>query len=305
MSKKYTEEQIKWLKENGIQYYIEDLTLQFNNHFNTDYTNKSIKRTMEHRKIPRKLHNKIDYLKRRTKIYEDYHFKWIKENRDKYNTIQELHNAFNNHFQLNTTFSSFKTNINRNKIYDTNRKYPKKYTQEENNWIIENYKNYVEDTGVFSPKKFIKDFNKLFNSNMRVKDVRPKLRTLGIKQPKSLSYYDRWDIGHETKFGSDNTWYIKVSNKIRTSDRYSLTLNYRRKSHVLYEQYYNTKVNDKTEVVIHIDKNNNNFEKENLYKISRKAYKIYGGSKFNNQTLETRLNALKVCEILQLIKETQ
>jgi hypothetical protein len=40
-----------------------------------------------------------------------------------------------------------------------------------------------------------------------------------------------------------------------------------------------------------------------LTNLSRKAYKIYNASRYNNQSLQTKLNALKVSEILQIIKE--
>ena len=302
MSIKYTQEQVEWLKENAMDFYIEELTELFNASFNTDFTCKSLKRTMEHRKIPRKLHNKNDNLTRK-EIFEDYHFEWARTNRNHYKTLADFYKAFNKRFNLNVTFNSFKSAMHRNGIYDINHKYPKKYTQEENEWIINNYEKYIESSGIFSSLKFVKDFNEKFNADIRLKDLPNKFRTLGMKKPKSLGYYDRYPIGYEMKYGSDMTWLVKVSNNIRDYGKYSITLNYRKKAHVLYEKYHNVKVDDENEIVIHLDNNKNNFEKENLYKLSRKAYKIYNASRYNNQSLQTKLNALKVSEILQIIKE--
>lgn len=286
---KYNEKHINWLKENGMKYYIKELTKTFNQTFGTNYKDKSIAETMRYRKLPRKIKTPSELGKAYIK-YTEAHMQWVRENIHKYSQ-KDLCEKFNKTFNMDTTIKTFHSILSKHGI--RTRTTPSiKYTKEQTDWIINNHINYNENY-TFNLNKFTEDFNKEFNTNKNKYHLSAKIRLMGIKKPKAV----RTNIGHSMKIHGQ--WSIKVDDIPSKG-----ILNYRKKANVLYEQYHNTQVDDLTETVIHLNNDVNDFNKDNLYKISLNAYRRYK-TVFNSQTLETKLNALKVCEIIQLIKEIE
>lgn len=267
---RYTQEQIDWLRKNAPLHY--NLAKEFNQTFDTNKTNHEIIQVCFRNKIKR---------------YEKQN-QWLKQNASKY-YIEELLDKFNKKFyNFNMSLDSLYKRLKNNNI---------EYKQhlilndKEINWILENSKG----------KTLIeleKEFNKIFN-----KDVT------------SLKYIlKKYNITRfSKKFGKDikqtricqNYIYERTNNIVGGELYETFKNNYRRKAHIVYEQYHNITINDNTHIVIHLDNNYNNFEKDNLYLISKKAYRSYLSSRYNNQTLLTKINALKVSEIQQLIKELE
>lgn len=294
--------EIEWLQFYAPNHYLDEITLEYNKIFNESKTKKQIKRCLEYRKIPRLLYNKLDNLHCRP-VYTEEMFNWLRINRNNYKHIRTLYEKFCKVFNIVPKYHGFRTTLTRKGIIDTTRSLHK-YTKEEEQWLINNYINYIEDE-IFIINKLTKDFNTKFNTNIKTSYISNKLKTLKIDRPKAYSFYERTPIGHEWTYKRDNIVYIKVSRKPCKPTDNPIVLNYRKKAHVMYEQYHNIKINDNDQIVIHLDNNKFNFDKNNLYLINRKAYRSYLSSGYNNQTLETKLNALKVSEIQQLIKEIE
>ena len=301
-AKKYTIEQEEWLKEFASNYYIEEILEKFNVHFNTNLNYNKMYHLLQRLDIKLKTKNSLENLdKGYQKKYNEEQLKWIQDNLNNYNSRTELRNAYNKKFNTDLPANSFNHIIWRNKLKPSKAIH---VLDEYEIYIKNNYEKYIKE-GWFYHKNFIKDFNEHFNTNInsswlyntfkhRLKLPYPKVCQQGMFNP----------IGHEKNYGGEI--YVKVTNfpaHKNANGNLDEVYNYRRKTHVLYEKYHNVKINDETHIVIHLDKNKRNFEKDNLYLISRNAYNIYSGTKFSNETLETKLNALKVSEIKELIKE--
>lgn len=283
----YTKEHEDWLKANSHIYY-KDLPKAFNQTFGTNLNIDNI----------RYLIRKYRIKKPRFRFTKN-HINWLKNNRNDY-SLAELAEQFNKQFNTNTTKGTLSVILPKYNIHLDSRKQGKKLSKEEEQWIIDNYKKYQNQENYNYLLE--KDFKSQFNWSPSPNNFKGIFKRLGLNKP--THHISSTDIGHTKRI--QNVWYIKVSNNIPTSnkrraDRY----NYRRKAHVLYEQYYNIKINDDKQLVIHLDNNLNNFSKDNLYLISRKAFEIYHGSNYKNQSLETKINALTISEIQALIKDLE
>lgn len=309
--KRLTNEEKEWLKENANKYYLKDLTDLFNSTFNANKDRKNMRLTLINNGIKKTemVNNTRPKNTKSSYKYTIEHINWLKEHREKYVSLEEMKNDFNKKFDFNTTVFALKGLLYKNNIKTkTNiQRHPHWYSDEEKQWILDNYDKYIENEN-FMALDFIKDFNKKFDLCIKPSDLTCLFnRTLGIKKPHSHANYLRYNVGRERKIGA--FWFVKVDNKPKgekgkrpsgvIKDRY----NYRKKAHILYEQYHNVVVNDKTHCVVHIDNNYDNFDIDNLYLMTQEAYKIYTATRYKNQTKETRFNALKVSEILALTKE--
>lgn len=299
MKNLYTKEQIEWLGAFAPNHHIKDIVAYFNKNFDTNLNYDQIRYCLKKNKIKTLVHEEF------AKKYSTKEIDWIKNNYNNYNNLQQMLKDFNKLFNYHLSYKTFINLCNR---YNMSSYSLHKYSKEEDEWIKDNYKNYVQNN-TFRTKLFINDFEKNFNFKICNKNIIRLFKRLGIEKPKSNTGIERCSIGFEKK-NSYGTL-IKVTDNIPSKENrwgcgaVKQTFNYRKKSHVLYEQYYNVKINDETHLVIHLDEDNENFNKDNLYLISRKAFYVYHNTRYNNQTLETKLNALKVSEIKQLIKEME
>lgn len=306
-----TNEQLEWLREFSPSHYISEIREEFNKVFNENRTYDSIKNVLRKKGIPKKIRDKNGNLRPNYSIYtEKEKIDWLKENRNNYPSLKLMLIDFNEKFDFNLSYESFKHIIYSHGIKSAKRKDPVNYSEEQKNWVKENYRNYMSQYR-FNTKSFINDFCEKFGillEEYSAKYLIKKILKLEMNFDPKYTYYEymceTYPLGHERNIHGE--WFVKVDNKTligrkRRNDRF----NYRRKSHILYEQYHNVVVDDKTQIVIQLDDNFDNFGKENLYLISRKAYKIYFGTKYKNECLETKLNALKISEIYALIKEME
>lgn len=307
MKNLYTEEQINWLRENVDNYFYEDLTKTFNQVFLENRSKSSIYNVLKHNQIKKTqfIKDKTVNLKKFEKKYTEEQINWVKENRCCVKNLNELREKFNKKFNMNLTETTFYSLTKNYKI--NNPKYLKKhyFNSDELTWIKNNIDNYIGDKHFYTDR-FCKDFEKKFGFSLDRRTLWSKLNYHGIKKPKSNPNHFMYPIGNEKKWG--NYTYVKVDDRAQTFEfgtRENQLHNYRRKTNLMYEKYHNIKLNDDEDIVIQLDENPNNYSKENLYLINKKALHIYVGSKYKNENLETKLNALKVSEIYALIKEME
>lgn len=190
------------------------------------------------------------------------------------------------------------------------RRLPHKFSEEELQWVKDNYQNYCLEK-VFNHKKFCDDFNKNFNHKLIKNDSRNLIvLKLGIQLPYSQKDYInnlKAPIGHEVL--TKNGWFVKVSNNKVEKNKNSLLINYRRKSNIMYEQYYNCKIDDKKQYVMFIDNDFNNLKKENLMLVNWNAQKRYN-SKYKSQNnefenKELKKTAIMLCQLETIVKENR
>lgn len=264
MSIKYTQEQVEWLRKN-ISYH-NNIQKAFNEKFDTNRSEQYIRTLCYRFKIKR---------------YEEQN-KWLRENA-KGRYLGDILTLFNEKFypfemKINTLFHRLENNDIEYKKWHV--------TEEDICWLKENAKG-----------KKINEITENYNNHFN-KKVTPNLIGYLCKSRNIIRFNDKFGADRNSTRNYGTYIFERIG-----KDNENFNVSYRRKSNIMYEKYHNVKVDDENEIVIHLDNNRNNFDKENLYKLSRKAYKIYNTSRYNNQTLQTKLNALKVSEILQIIKE--
>ena len=211
---------------------------------------------------------------------------WLKENKNNYATRKDILNALNKHFNssisiayLNQLNYRYKLSLNTSKVT---------YTKE----MFEFMKN-----GKYKTRQELCDaFNKKFNLNLtlgKLRDLNTK-HGLNIGNPtrnmhnlekgwiKQRGYTTR-AIGEEVEMGEDVP-YIKLGQN-----------NYVAKHRYLYEQYHNVTLTF-DDLIIFLDNDKTNFNKENLYKISRTVAGIMVGNDLHNTKQISKETIIKHCE---------
>ena len=179
-----------------------------------------------------------------------------------------------------------------------------KYTEEYDNWLIENYKNYtIKELIEMSIKKFG------VSPTLKSMTTRVSNKYLNLKKEESRLFLGK-KIGHEIV--RKNAVYVKVAQNKTIDDNgkaicYSRAMNYRRKANVMYEKYHKVKLNDKEHYVVCIDRDIYNFEKDNLMLLNKKEFQIYTAKKIAYDVKGATLNKLllNVSKLEYIIKENR
>jgi hypothetical protein len=107
-------------------------------------------------------------------------------------------------------------------------------------------------------------------------------------------------IGSES-VRSDGFIWVKVKND-KIPGKYMFHKNYRRKHHVLYEQYHGCKLS-KDDCVLFLDGDKSNFAKDNLYKCSRSESAEFRKNQWGRHGREFSLAALTYCRLKEKLKK--
>ena len=289
---------IEWLKEFAPKHNIYEIIVAFNERFGTNKDYQGIRHYLRYYNIP--------YIKnpKNSFRYGEEHEKWINENYDKYETRKSMFLDFKEKFNLDLGYTGFLKMISKRK----GSKQIHIYSEEEKEWVKNNYKNYVID-GTFKTSRFINDYKERFDYEPIVKDLKSTFKRMGLEKPRAIPTLERYPLGFEKEYAEQT--YVKVDDRYITEELRNQkgfireTFNYRKKTNVMYEKYHNVNVDDENQVVIQLDGDKNNYSKENLYLIDQKAYRTYLSSRYKNETLETKLLALKVSEITNKIRSLE
>lgn len=274
-SRDFTSEEKQWLKENVNKYDMKTLTDLFNDKFNSNRKINSIQ-LMTNRYGLRETKT-FDYIP-----YNEEEIKWIKEHYDEEDNTT-LYEKFNKKFNRNLTYVAFSTRCK--KIGIKKEKFiPYNKINEINVYIYNNINNYISNNKI-DYNKIKKDVKEKFNHEIVGRQIYSYLN-----KRMDMSGFLRQNnqpIGYE--FLKDGIWYIKISN-----EKYKgLMANSMLKNRYLYEKYHNYKLKD-DELIIHLDNDKNNFDKENLIKLNRNELGIMNGNNF----FQLENIDLKKCAIL-------
>ncbi len=177
-----------------------------------------------------------------------------------------------------------------------------RYTNEEIKYIKDNVKKYKGERK-FEYERFYKDFEIKFNKKLTLNKFRSLMRRFDIKLGKpNWKKINRESAKSDYKIGDERTvgryTFVKISNG-NWNDCW-------KPKHVyLYEIYHNIKVKE-NEYVSFLDRNNKNFNIDNLVLLSRKG--LGKMSKYNHiKDFEIRKTAYLICQtecsIEHIIKE--
>lgn len=218
---------------------------------------------------------------------------WLKENNSNYTKRKELLDALNKYFDttisiayLNQLNYRYKLSLNTDKVT---------YSKE----MFEFMQNGKYETR----QELCDNFNKKFNLNLtlgKLRDLNTK-HHLNIGNPtRNMSNlkkgwiktrgYETREIGEEIERGEDVP-YIKLGHN-----------NYVAKHRYLYEKYHNVTL-DISDLIIFLDNDKTNFNKENLYKVSRSVAGIMVGNELHGTKETDKETVIKYCEWKEKIFE--
>lgn len=174
----YTKEEDKWLQDNFKLYKnIDELTDRFNELFHTDIEVYSMR----------------GHCNRQLNINMSTYFPWTQEQRewvrDNFNPnerAKDLTARFNNTFGVNAKPKTVYAYINKGLGFRS--AYVRHdYTQEEDNWIAENYCK-------FSGKRLTEEFNKRFDHSVTENALKARGQKLGVQNRVKLHFYTNEEL---------------------------------------------------------------------------------------------------------------
>lgn len=224
---------------------------------------------------------------------------WVRYNKGNYRSINELVIAFNSHFNTNATISALQNQCFKNKIS----LYYKQdvWTDDKLDWLIESAKIY-DDREVI-----LNEFNKRFKTNIKLRALGLVCNSKKINLPKAIKRieknnenlklghiklrgFSKKEIGDVIFEGQKNQTFIKIKDTGNKAEDYIL------KNRYLYEQYHNIKLNPVDDIILFLNGDNNDFSKENLYRVSRKILSAMSGYKMHSYKNVDKLTIIKALE---------
>jgi len=234
--------------------------------------------------------------------YTEVEKQFLKENINKY-TYKELTSVFNRQFKTNKAWGSiakFCKKLGLNKTYYGHQH---NFSAEEKQFLKENIDRYTYP-------QLTQAFNSRFGTRLTqfsISDV--CLKRMGIKRNKAWKFAKgRKDfvyscpIGTESDSGKDI--FIKVADNYRegVTPSKGSDPNWRRKQDIVWEQAHGRE-KPSDGVILFLDKNNRNFDPNNLYCTNRKINFMMGKNKWHSTNKELSLAAIKWCEMYYALKE--
>ena len=265
---KYTDYEKQWIKENRCNYNtIKELLNDFNVKFNKNMPISYMK------ELVITLGTKVG----RKKFFDNPHGIWLRKYRKIYENLEELRLEFNKKFNVNISYYYIKKMVQNFNAFPENKKSNNTYTLEELEWFRQNYQKFMLEFRFDYEglrKEFENRFNKKLSKFYHDHLFREKLK-INVTYDRSKTTHAKnivmYPIGYEKK--DRNIWLVKTHNtNLNKGKRIAHREGYRPKAHILYEQYHNVKINDKTHIVTHLDNNYNNFNKDNLFLIEKNAF---------------------------------
>ena len=233
------------------------------------------------------------------KVWTKKELEWIRNNKEKCSSRQEVVDRFNQEFNKNVSFSKFISVCKRHKI---SLRFQNHSWKDKIEWLKANKDKYDDREDILD------DLNKTFNTNytlFHIKDMSTKCKlnlplakrriNQGLKNGRlKVLGVEQHEIGDECYRSGENI-YIKTDN---TND---FKKNFTLKHRYLYEQYHNIKLKD-DDCILFLDGDHNNFSKENLYKTSRVVHSLMSGHRLHNAKTD-KLTIIKYCEWKEKIFE--
>lgn len=198
------------------------------------------------------------YMVNKVHLYSNKELEWLRGNRDNYISLAEMAKDFNNKFGTNTNRlklsaifrdhnikrSDFKRNVYTNEFYE---------------WLFNNYNNYTN-------KEISTIIKEKFNVDLNADGIQALLKRKGYSKENDGKFKEH-ELGHEIL--RKGIPYIKV--KKYTCKNIDI---YRRKANVIYEQYHNVELK-KDDIVLNLDGDPFNFDKDNLILLSKYEFQVY------------------------------
>lgn len=202
---------------------------------------------------------------------------WLECNasRDRHSLIKK----FNETFNANITMTTLKSAIHR---FDLKIPSPRvHWTKDKLEWL--------ESQSFNDKRDLLKAFNEKYNANIKLDQLTHIAYLYNIQIPDKQRIYKPQGSIMYTKH---NIPQVKIKDRVYMSmHRY------------LYEKYHDVKLND-NDMIVFLDGNKNNFDKENLYKITQNINGIMQSNNLHNVKTD-KLTVIKFCEWKEKINYLQ
>lgn len=214
----------------------------------------------------------------------EWNDEWILENYPKYDSIRELHRAYSTEVSP-VNNSSFNGHIYRKLKLQS--KLP--WTEEEQQWLIENFSS-------LGSTKCVDAFYKQFGKKKTVAAISGQARKLNLLADMDILLKD-WNYPRRVEIGTireDNNGYLTIKTGGGSSGWIRL-------HKMIYEKHYG-KVPDGY-LVVFLDGNKRNFEKENLVAIPRGCSALMTKNDFWSERAEITKTGITWCELYNELKK--
>lgn len=232
---------------------------------------------------------------------------WLIDNFYNYNNTVELVNSFNQHFNLNKKYDTIKIHCRKKLNLTRSKEKRNYYTKEQFDWFKNNFHNYNNEYE-FDYEGFTNDFYNKFNIKLNKRVFTNIYIKLGLRMGKTHTRFEkedyiphnRYGIGFEKKTAGH--WWVKIDDKPIKRGEFRRK-NYQIKERYLYEKYHNVKLNS-NDFIIFLDGNKDNFDKENLIKLTHKELGIMNGNRFHElEDVNLRKSAIIYSKLAVKLKE--
>lgn len=249
---KYTKEILEDIKEKSKTFKSEELKEYIQEKYGIKLTKRGYASMKNRYKIhcfnynpPKYSEELINYAKKKSKVL----------------TSEELRQDLQKNFNIQIKKSAFPSFVQHYKVYCTDYEQLRKYNKE----ILEHAKDKSKDLTIDEMQKELKD---KFNFETTRHNLQIRLYEYGIycKNDKIKP------IGHESKRDRGRT-VVKIDNKPNSKHG-----NYEYKHRLMYEKYHNVKLTN-DDYIIFLDGNRTNYDKNNLYRLTRREINIMNGGK--------------------------
>lgn len=210
----------------------------------------------------------VNAWKTRQRVWTEERLEWLKLNasRDRHALIRK----FNETFNANITMAAL-----RSIIYRFNLKLPSpriRWTKDKLEWL--------ESQSFNDKRDLLKAFNEKYDANVKIDQLSHIAYLYNLDIPdKQRIYKPQGSI----MYSKHNIPQVKIKDRVYMSmHRY------------LYEKYHDVKLND-NDMIIFLDGNKNNFDKKNLYKITKRINGIMKSNNLHNVKTDKR-TVIKFCE---------
>ena len=213
---------------------------------------------------------------------------WLRKHHSPKRIIREFTDEYNAFWGENRSIDTMKHHCkNLGLIQRKNQR----FTPEQDAWLIERQRRYS-----------IHDLTELFNQTFDIDRSEQVIkvhcnRELGIRFRNDKSQ-EGMPIGSETIRGG--FLWVKVSNTAKGAN--ASWVNWRQKSHIVWEQHYGSLPPDGYTIVF-LDRNKQNCNIKNLYAVSGKVLREMSKKSWWNDSPELTLAAIKWCELHFALKE--
>lgn len=193
---------------------------------------------------------------------------WLKSNasRDRHGLIKK----FNKKFNANITMTALKSII-----YRSNLKIPiprVRWTKDKLEWL--------ESQSFNDKRDLLKAFNEKYDANIKIDQLSHIAYLYKINIPdKQRIYKPQGSI----MYSKHNIPQVKIKDRV-----------YMPMHRYLYERYHDVTLND-NDMIVFLDGNKNNFDKKNLYKITKRINGIMKSNNLHNVKTDKR-TVIKFCE---------